>query len=250
MAGTLAGQVAVVTGGSRGIGRACVLALAAEGADVVINYVSSEDAAASCKAAAEALGVRAIAVRADVGHSDQAAGLIDAALAAFGRIDILVNNAGISGGQRLQYTTDEEWESTVRTNLSSAFYCTRAVIPAMRERGYGRIVNIASMAGQSTNWIGLGPYGATKAGMIALTQSAARELGRYGIAVNAICPGYVKTDMTWEMTDEQWQDVYATIPVGRIGTAEEIALSVVFLCGPGGAFYTGSQLSPNGGMHM
>ncbi len=249
MPGSLAGQVAVVTGGSRGIGRACVLALAAEGADVVINYVSSEDAAQSARAEAEALGVRAIVVRADVGDEAEARRLIEAAEAVFERVDILVNNAGIARVKLIHRLTREDWDDVIRTNLSSAFFCTQAVIPGMRTRGSGRIVNIASMVGQHGD-PGQANYAAAKGGMIALTKSAAKELARFGITVNALCPGYVDTDMSSVMPEQYRKDLLASIPLGRMATAEEIAASVIFLAGPGGAFYTGAELSPNGGQYM
>ena len=249
MAGVLDGQVAVVTGGSRGIGRACVLALAAEGADVVVNYVANEQAAEACRTAAAALGVRAIAVRADVGDPVQAQHLVATAEAELGRIDILVNNAGIARSRTISRMSIEDWDDVIRTNLSSAFYCTQAAAPGMRERGYGRIVNIASMTGQH-GYVGQASYTAAKAGMIALTQTTALELARYGITANAVCPGSVVTDMSSVMTEEYRQGLLARIPLGRQASAEEIAASVVFLCGPGGAFYTGAQLNPNGGQFM
>ena len=249
MAGMLSGQVAVVTGGSRGIGRACVLALAREGADVVINYVAAAEAAETCRAEAEASGVHALVVQADVGDADEARHLIDTAEAHFGRVDILVNNAGIARVRMLQRMSREDWDDVIRTNLTGAFSCSRAVIGGMRARGGGRIVNVASMVGQHGD-VGQAGYAAAKAGMIALTQSAARELGRFGITVNAVCPGYVDTDMSSVMSEEYRRELLAAIPLGRMATAAEIAESVVFLCGPGGAFYTGSQLSPNGGQYM
>ncbi|MGE3856656.1 MAG: beta-ketoacyl-ACP reductase [Dehalococcoidia bacterium] len=249
MPGTLAGQVAVVTGSSRGIGRACVLALAAEGADVVINYVASADAAEEVRASAEALGVRALVVRGDVGDEEQAHHLIEAALAAFGRVDVLVNNAGIARVKLLHRMAREDWDEVIRTNLSSAFYCTQAVIPGMRARGSGRIVNVASMVGQHGD-PGQANYAAAKAGMIALTKSAAKELARFGVTVNAVCPGYVDTDMSAVMSEEYRTQLLASIPLGRMATAEEVAASVVFLAGPGGAFYTGAELSPNGGQYI
>jgi 3-oxoacyl-[acyl-carrier protein] reductase len=245
--GALTGQVAVVTGASRGIGRACALALAREGADVVINYFASEDAAESCRAEAEALGVRALTVQADVGDPDAARALIATAEREFGRVDILVNNTGIARVKLLHRMTQEDWDIVIRTNLTSAFACTQAVIGGMRQRGSGRIVNIASMVGQHGD-PGQANYAAAKAGMIALTKSAAKELGRFGVTVNAVCPGYVDTDMSNVMSEQYRKDLLASIPLGRLAT--EVAASVVFLCGPGGAFYTGAELSPNGGQYM
>ncbi|MGE3856342.1 MAG: 3-oxoacyl-ACP reductase FabG [Dehalococcoidia bacterium] len=244
--GVLDGQAAVVTGGSRGIGRACVLALAAEGADVVINFVADADAAESCRVEAAALGVRAVVVRADVGDPDQARRLVQTAEAEFGRVDILVNNAGIARSRTISRMSIDDWDEVLRTNLSSAFYCTHAAVPGMRERGYGRIVNIASMTGQH-GYVGQASYTAAKAGMIALTKTTALELARFGITANAVCPGSVVTDMSNVMTEEYRAGLLARIPLGRQATPEEIAASVLFLCGPGGAFYTGAELNPNGG---
>ena len=249
MTGPLSGQVAVVTGGSRGIGRACVLALARQGADVVINYVASSDAAESCRAEADALGVRALAVQADVGEAAEARRLIETAEGEFGRLDILVNNAGIARSRTISRMAIEDWDDVLRTNLSSAFYCTHAAVAGMRERGYGRIVNIASMTGQH-GYVGQSSYTAAKAGMIALTKTTALELARYGITANAVCPGSVVTDMSSVMSEEYRAGLLARIPLGRQASAEEIAATVVFLCGPGGAFYTGAELNPNGGQFM
>lgn len=249
MTGALAGQVALVTGASRGIGRACVLALAAEGADVVINYFASTDAAEDVRVAAERLGVRAMVVRADVGDEAQARHLVESAESAFGRIDVLVNNAGIARVKLLHRMTREDWDEVIRTNLSSAFYTTQAVIPGMRTRGSGRIINVASMVGQHGD-PGQANYAAAKAGMIALTKSAAKELARFGVTVNAVCPGYVDTDMSAVMTEDYRRQLLASIPLGRMATAEEVAASVVFLAGPGGSFYTGAELSPNGGQYI
>ncbi|MEI7925910.1 MAG: 3-oxoacyl-ACP reductase FabG [Chloroflexota bacterium] len=249
MPAVFSGQVAVVTGGSRGIGRACILALAAAGADVVVNYVNAAEAAESCRAEAAALGVRAVAVQADVGDAAQARRLIETAEAELGRVDILVNNAGIARAKTISRMSIEDWDDVLRTNLSSAFYCTQAVIPGMRARAHGRIVNIASMTGQH-GYVGQASYTAAKAGMIALTKTTALELARYGITANVVCPGSVITDMSSVMSEEYRAGLLERIPLGRQATAEEIAASVVFLCGPGGAFYTGAELNPNGGQFM
>ena len=248
MTGALDGQVAVVTGGSRGIGRACALELARHGAAIVINYNANADAADSCKAAVEALGGKALTVQADVSNADDAKRLIDAAIAEFGKVDILVNNAGINRDRTIARMSAEEWDTVIATDLSSAFYTTAAVIPGMRERNYGRIINMSSIIGQMGN-VGQANYSAAKAGLIAFTKTAAKELARNQITVNAVCPGFVETDMVAALSDEVKAAVLANIPLGRFGTAEEVAACVRFLCTEGG-FFTGSQLSPNGGQYM
>lgn len=249
MAGALEGQVAVVTGASRGIGRACAVALSREGAAVVINYTSNEQAANECKAEVEAAGARALVVQADVSQVEDAQRLIHAAEEAFGRVDILVNNAGINRDRTIQRMSTEEWDSVIETDLSSIFYCTNAVVGGMRERNYGRIINMASIIGQMGN-VGLANYAAAKGGMIAFTKSAAKELARFNITVNAVCPGFIETDMVTALSDEVKEALIKQIPLGRFGTAEEVAETVLFLCKPSGAFYTGSQLSLNGGQYM
>ena len=249
MAGALDGQVAVITGGSRGIGRACAIALAGEGANVVINYTSNEDAAKATAAECEQAGVKTLVVRADVSRPEEAQALIKAAEEEFGQIDILVNNAGISRDRTIARMSVEEWDTVIQTDLSSAFYCTNAAVGGMRQRKYGRIINMASIQGQQ-GAVGLANYSAAKAGLIAFTKSAARELARDQITVNAICPGYVETDMISGVSDEIRQMLLSRIPLGRFGKAEEIAATVLLLCKPEGAFYTGAQMNPNGGEYM
>ncbi len=248
MAGPLDGQTAVVTGASRGIGRACAIELARAGANVVINYNTNEEAANSCKEEIEAAGVKALVVQADVSDSAQAKALIEAADAEFGQIDILVNNAGVNRDRTVQRMSADEWDEVIQTDLSSMFYCTNAVVTGMRERSYGRILNMASIIGQMGN-LGQANYAAAKAGMIAFTKSAAKELARFNITVNAICPGFIETDMVSALNDEIKQNLISNIPLGRFGTAEEVATTVRFLCTEG-SFYTGSQLSLNGGQYM
>ena len=248
MAGPLDGQTAVVTGASRGIGRACAIELARAGANVVINYKTNEEAANSCKEAIEAEGVKALVVQADVSDAAQAKALIETAEKEFGQIDILVNNAGVNRDRTVQRMSTEEWDEVIQTDLSSMFYCTNAVIAGMRERNYGRILNMASIIGQMGN-LGQANYAAAKAGMIAFTKSAAKELARFNITVNAICPGFIETDMVTSLNDEIRQNLISNIPLGRFGTAEEVATTVRFLCTEG-SFYTGSQLSRNGGQYM
>ena len=248
MAGALDGQVAVVTGASRGIGRACAIELAKHGASIVVNYTSNEGAAQATKAAIEAEGGSAIIIQADVSKPDQAQQLIAAAEEQLGKVDILVNNAGINRDRTVQRMSVEEWQAVIETDLSSMFYCTNAVVTGMRERNYGRIINMSSIIGQMGN-LGQSNYAAAKAGMIAFTKSAAKELARFGITVNAVCPGFVATDMVEALDDNIKETLIAQIPLGRFGTAEEVATTVRFLCTEGG-FYTGAQMSLNGGQYM
>ena len=248
MAGPLDGQTAVVTGASRGIGRACAIELARAGANVVINYKTNEEAANSCKEAVDAEGAKALVVQADVSDAAQAKALIETAEKEFGQIDILVNNAGVNRDRMVQRMSTEEWDEVIQTDLSSMFYCTNAVIAGMRERNYGRILNMASIIGQMGN-VGQANYAAAKAGMIAFTKSAAKELARFNITVNAICPGFIETDMVTSLNDEIRQNLISNIPLGRFGTVEEIAAVVRFLCVEG-QWFTGQQLSPNGGQYM
>jgi NAD(P)-dependent dehydrogenase (short-subunit alcohol dehydrogenase family) len=248
MAGALDGQVAVVTGASRGIGRACAIELARHGANVVVNYAENAEAAESCKAEIEAEGVQAIVIQADVSDPEQAAQLIASAEEQLGKIDILVNNAGVNRDRTVQRMSVEEWQTVIATDLSSMFYCTNAAVTGMRDRGYGRIINMSSIIGQMGN-LGQSNYAAAKAGMIAFTKSAAKELARFNITVNAVCPGFVATDMVQALDDNIKESLIAQIPLGRFGTAEEVATTVRFLCTEG-SFYTGAQMSLNGGQYM
>ncbi len=248
MAGSLDGQVAVVTGASRGIGRACAIELARHGASVVVNYVANEEMAQSCAKAVEAAGVKALVVQADVSNAEEAKKLIEAAEQEFGKVDILVNNAGVNRDRTIARMASEEWDEVISTDLSSMFYCTSAVVGGMRERNYGRIINMASIIGQMGN-VGQANYAAAKAGMIAFTKSAAKELARNNITVNAVCPGFIETEMVASLNDEIKENLLSQIPLGRFGTVEEVAATVRFLCTEGD-FYTGSQLSFNGGQYM
>ena len=249
MSEELAGKIALVTGASRGIGKACATALAQRGASIVLNYVANQDAAEEAKAEFESFGSKVLIVQGNVSIEEEARSLVTAAENEFGQVDILVNNAGINRDKTVQRLTGDAWREVIDTNLSSCFYTTNAVLDGMRERSFGRIIQISSIIGQMGN-IGQSNYAASKAGMIAFTKSTAKEVARFGITVNAVCPGFVETDMVAALPDEIKQTLLSNIPLGRFGTAEEVGETVAFLCGPNGGWYTGSQLTMNGGQYM
>ena len=238
----------MVTGASRGIGRACAIELAREGASVIVNYVSNADAAEATRDAIHEFGGTVVLVKADVSDAEQASDVIETAVEELGRIDILVNNAGINRDRTVARLSVEDWDKVIQTDLSSMFYCTRAAVPHMREANYGRIINMSSIIGQMGN-AGQANYAAAKAGMIAFTKTAAKELARNNITVNAVCPGFIATDMVTSLTEDIQDSIKAQIPLGRFGEPEEIAAIVRFLCTEGG-WFTGAQLSPNGGQYM
>ncbi len=248
MAGALEGQVAVVTGGGRGIGRACAIELAREGASVIVNYVSNADAAEATRDVIHEFGGTVVLVKANVADADEAGDVVETAVEELGKIDILVNNAGVNRDRTIARLSVEEWDEVIQTDLSSMFYCTRAAVPHMREANYGRIINMSSIIGQMGN-VGQANYAAAKAGMIAFTKTAAKELARNNITVNAVCPGFVSTDMVTALSDEIQDNIKSQIPLGRFAEPDEIAALVRFLCTEGG-FFTGAQLSPNGGQYM
>src|SRR3990172_3468065 len=244
----LDGQVAVVTGASRGIGRAVARELADWGAAIVANYFQSMEEAEALAGEIISNGGKAIAVRAGVAHPDDCKALIDKAIETYGQVDILVNNAGVNRDRTLRRMSVEEWQEVISTDLSSAFYCTSAVIPHMIEREYGRIINMSSIIGPMGN-VGQSNYAAAKAGLIAFTKSAAQELARYNITVNAMCPGFIETDMVIALTDEVKQALVSRIPLGRFGRPDEVAAFIRFLVTEGD-WITGQQFNPNGGMYM
>lgn len=248
MAKRLEGQVAVVTGASRGLGRACAIELAREGASVVVNYFTSPDPAREVVAEIEALGSKAVAVGGNVGKPEDCQEIIQEAIANFGQIDILVANAGVNRDKTLKRMTVGEWDEVITTDLSSAFYCVSAAIPHMTEKNYGRIIVMSSIIGQMGN-LGQSNYAAAKAGLIAFAKSAAKELARNNITVNAMCPGFVETDMVVALSDEVKAALLKNIPLGRFGKPEEVANFVRFLCTEGD-WITGQQFNPNGGQYM
>lgn len=240
-------RVALVTGGSRGIGRAIALALAEAGAGVAVNYASGAAAAEGVVREIEALGRRALAVQADV--SGQAAGdrLVEAVVGGLGRLDILVNNAGITRDGLLIRMKEQDWDDVLGTNLKGMFNCTRAAAKVMMKQREGRIINIASVAAFAGN-PGQCNYAAAKAGVIGFTRVVARELGSRGIRVNAIAPGYITTDMTAGLPDKLKEEILARIPAGRFGVPEDIARVAVFLASPAAEYITGQTIVVDGGL--
>lgn len=244
----LQGQVAIVTGASRGIGRAIALALAGEGAAVVVNYASSSGAADQLVAEITAQGGSAIALQADVAKADQVDKLIETTLEKWGRIDILVNNAGITRDTLLLRMKPEDWQAVIDLNLTGVFLCTRAVAKTMLKQRSGRIINIASVAGQMGN-PGQANYSAAKAGVIGFTKTVAKEMASRGITVNAVAPGFIATDMTEGLPNTE--EILKFIPLARFGQPEDIAGMVRFLAADAAAAYiTGQTFNVDGGMVM
>jgi len=245
----LEGKRAIVTGASRGLGRAIALAFAREGADVLLNYTSREEQAREVEAAIERLGRRAIVHRADVSDAAQVQAMTQAAIGGFGRVDILVNNAGITMPKGMRDTSEAEWDRVLAVNLKGVFLCCRAVSESMIAQGGGRIINIATTAGQAG--ILSGPaFCAAKAGVIGLTKCLARALAPHNVLVNAISPAMIDTEILYWRTPEQWKETLASIPLQRLGNPEDLAEAAVFLASSGGNFVTGATLDVNGGLHM
>jgi len=245
----LTGRAAVVTGGSRGIGRAIVLRLATQGADVAFSYRGNAAAAQATAAEVRALGRTALPIAADVSQPESAEALIKAALEAFGKVDILVNNAGITRDDLIMRMGIDAWREVLETNLSGAFYTLKAVTrPMLKARG-GRIVNITSVSGQAGQ-MGQANYSSAKAGLIGLTKAAARELASRGITVNAVAPGFVLTELTQDLPDALQAQITERTPLGRFGTPAEIADAVAFLVSDEAAYITGQVLAVDGGLVM
>ena len=241
-------RIAIVTGASRGIGRAIALQFAKDGAKVVVNYRSSETEASEVAQAIEELGSAALLVQADVGDRPQAHRLVDSVIEQWGGVDVLVNNAGITRDRTILKLADEDWDDVIKTNLGSVYNCSKAVIPIMVKQGYGRIVNISSFVGQAGNF-GQSNYGASKGGIIAFTKSAAIELARFGITVNAIAPGFTETGMLEKVPEKVREQILERIPLRRFGRPEEVAKAVAFVAGEGD-YITGQQININGGAYM
>ena len=245
----LSGRSAVITGGSRGIGRAIALRLAEQGADVCISYRGNTAAAGEVTRAIEAMGRRASAVQADVTDMDAAKALIDAALETLGKVDILVNNAGITRDDLIMRMKPEDWTDVIATNLSGAFWTIKAVTRPMMKARSGRIVNITSVSGQAGQ-IGQTNYSSAKAGLIGLTKATARELGSRNITCNAVAPGFVQTDLTSGLPEALLDEARARTPLGRFTSVEDVSAAVAFLASDEAAFITGQVLAVDGGLVM
>jgi len=246
---TLKDRVAVVTGASRGIGRAIALELARRGASVVVNYQKSAQAAEEVVRQIEAEGGKAVVFRADVSNFLQAQGLIKFAQDTFGGIDILVNNAGITRDTLVMMMSEDDWDVVQATNLKSTFNCSKAAVKTMMRKRYGRIVNIASVAGQMGN-PGQTNYSASKAGQIGFTKALAREVASRNITVNAVAPGFIDTELLQTIPPETLETVLKLVPLGRKGMPEDVAYAVAFLASDQAAYITGQVLGVDGGMAM
>jgi len=239
-----AGRVAIVTGSWRGLGRAAAARLHERGASVAVNVRDRERA----EAAAKEIGERAFAVPGDVAGSGVPDEIARRTLDRFGRIDILINNAALPLSTRLPDLSTEEWRKAIEVNLTAPFLMTKAVLPAMREQNYGRIINISSSAGRMVSTLGGAHYTASKAGLLGLTRAAAKELGKFGITVNAVCPGMIDTELTREhASDELLERLAANYPVPRLGTALEVADLICFAASEAAGYITGTSLDINGG---
>ncbi|WP_425060807.1 3-oxoacyl-[acyl-carrier-protein] reductase [Sporomusa carbonis] len=245
----LDGQVAIVTGASRGIGRAVAIALAKVGAKVVINYAGNAQAAEEVRKVITDNGGQAITVQADVANAEAVEALVKQTIDTYGKIDILVNNAGITRDALLMRMKEEDWDAVINTNLKGIFYCTKAVAKIMMKQRSGKIINMTSVVGIRGN-AGQANYAAAKAGVIGFTKSMARELASRGITVNAVAPGFIATDMTHGLSDQVKADLSAQIPLNRLGTPDDVAAAVVFFATDSANYITGQTLNVDGGMVM
>lgn len=245
----LRGQVAIITGGARGIGRATTIELANAGARVLINYQRSAGAAEALAAEIVAAGGDAFAYQADVADEQAVTSMVQAVLDRWGKIDILVNNAGITADAPLARLRPEQWQHVIETDLTSVFLCCRAVIPAMQRAGYGRIVSVSSLAALAGN-VGQTNYAAAKAGIIGLSRSLAREVARDGITVNVVAPGYIETDMVETVPETLRAWALQAIAIGRFGRPEEVSAAIRFLVSPRASYITGHVLTIDGGWVM
>ena len=245
----LDGKCALVTGASRGIGRAVALKLASEGAKVALNFAGNEAAANEVRQEIEAAGGQAILVKADVANEAAVQEMVQKTADAFGRIDILVNNAGITRDGLLARMKEEDWDAVLSTNLKGVFLTTKAVAKLMMKQRAGRIVNMASVVGVTGN-AGQANYSAAKAGVIGFTKTIAKELASRGVTVNAVAPGFIDTDMTSVLSDKAKEAALSGIPLGRMGTPEDIADAVLFLVSDQASYITGQVLHVDGGMVM
>jgi len=241
-------KVAIVTGGSRGIGSAIAMELAKQGVKIVINYASRKELADKMVAEINELGVEALAVQADVSVSSEAANLVQAAVDHFGKLDFLINNAGITRDTTFKKLSEEDWRKVIDVNLNSVFNMTSPALPHLLESDAGRVINISSIIGQAGGF-GQTNYAAAKAGLIGYTKSLALELAKTNVTVNAICPGFIGTEMVMAIPEKVLESIVAKVPQKRLGKPEEIGRGVVFLC-KDGEYITGQQLNINGGLYM
>jgi 3-oxoacyl-[acyl-carrier protein] reductase len=243
----LDGRVALVTGASRGIGRAAALALAARGAAVAVAYGSNRDAAEAVADSVRALGVQATTLGADLADAEQAATLVPRTVEALGRVDVVVNNAGMTRDNLALRMSDDDWRAVIDVDLTAAFVICRAALRPMLRQRWGRIVNVSSVSGVMGN-PGQANYSAAKAGLIGMTKALAREVGSRSITVNAVAPGFIETDMTATLDAALLERVTQSIPLERIGSAEEVAAAIAFLASPEASYITGHVLHVDGGM--
>jgi 3-oxoacyl-[acyl-carrier protein] reductase len=243
----LSGKTALVTGGSRGIGKAIVLRLARQGADIAFSYRGNAEAAAATVAEVQALGRRGLAVQADAKEQEGAEALVKAVLEEYGKVDILVNNAGITRDDLIMRMKKEDWTDVLETNLFGAFWALKACTRPMLKAKRGRVINITSVSGQAGQ-MGQANYSSAKAGLIGLTKASARELASRGITVNVVAPGFITTDMTDALPEKVKAEVKERVPVRRLGTPDDIADLVCYLAGPGAGYLTGQVIAVDGGM--
>jgi 3-oxoacyl-[acyl-carrier protein] reductase len=244
----LAGKVALVTGAAQGIGKTVALLLARHGADIAVSDVNLEKVEETAREV-QALGRRSVAIRSDVSHLDDVERMVQTILEQMGKIDILVNNAGIARDKLILRMTEEDWETVLDVNLKGTFHCIKAVVRHMSKQRSGKIVNIASVSGEMGN-VGQANYSASKAGVIGLTKTIAREFAQRGINVNAIAPGYIQTPMTEALPEKAKEELKKMIPMERLGQPEDVAQAVLFLVSEASSYITGQVLNVNGGIYM
>lgn len=242
----LQNRIALVTGAGKGIGKSIALLLAREGARVIVNYSSSEEKAAMVAKEIKTMGLSVLTIKADISSIDDIKKMVGKAVAEFGNIDILVNNAGVQLPSQIETTTELMWDSTIDTNLKGAFFCIQAVLPYMKKSGYGKIINISSMAAFVGSMISV-PYGVSKAGIVNMTKTLSKELGKYHITINSVAPGPTNTDLLKSLGSEIFEKLRKETPMGRVAEPEDIARAVLFFASSDSDFITGQTLVVDGG---